>query len=522
MSLGLRESAYGARGMDLLIIGGGASGTAMLQALAAAVSRGERGLPRRIALVERTRALGPGLPYGETSEPFHTMGRTRTRRHEKGAQLRDRFERSAALLRTSGLTLHLRAEDEARALERDADGGWRLHTQKAELSAPCVVLATGHWHVHRLSHLRRAVDWRWDVRRLHAAVADEDDVLVLGMGQSGLDVAVALAERRARLPRERVGIVRLVSRTGLLPSVFGHIGDRRLSGATRSLEALVARGGLVRLHEVIEAVAADAQTVARAHGLEAPAAGVWTDEALTHWLSSRPDGVTLLREELSIARASLQAQRPIPWHPVLWHGMEQFHALMPRLPAEDRLLLAERWTPLLRHAEAIHAEAAERLLRGIDAGLIEVHAAGPDLRLEEDVTSIRAHGTFGTLQAKHVVDARGPDPRVELSDDALLKSLLAEGHVTPARIPFCERPSPRQRAIVPLGWHIEDEPGPLVTGGVWVDPETFGARDVEGDATRGLYALGPLTIGQFPFYAGLWAARQGAERVVRDLRRRAT
>ncbi len=67
---------------------------------------------------------------------------------------------------------------------------------------------------------------------------------------------------------------------------------------------------------------------------------------------------------------------------------------------------------------------------------------------------------------------------------------------------------------LPEGWSVEGKW--LVTGGLWVDPETFALRDREG-RSHGLFALGPLTVGQFPFYAGLWATRRAAGLIVASL-----
>ncbi len=474
----------------------------MLQALAQSAWSGS------VALVERGHELGPGLPYADASLPFHTMGRTRTTRHQKGEQLRARAQAAAAALKTRRVELHLLTDTQVTALRREADGGWRAETSAGSVRAEHVVLATGHWHVHRLSHLSRAVDWRWDVRRLLAAIRDEEDVLVLGMGQSGIDVATALAERRGDV--SKAGRVVLASRSGLLPSVFGHIGDKRRSGATRQLETLL-EPSQVRLADVVAAVRADTQAVAGpAHPLPE-----WSDETLLASVRD-VDGHALLRREVADAKASHAGMRPIPWHPVLWHGMVHFHALWPRLPAEDRLALAARWTPLMRHVEAIHVDAGERLLALLDEGRLELAGPGEDVTLREDEHGVTARGGRATVTAHRIVDARGPDPRIDLSDDSLVRSLLEAGHVSPARISF--RAQPSKPPLPPEGWRVEQREGEhtLITGGLWVDPRTFAALDA-GGRTHGLFTLGPLTAGQFPFYAGLWAARQGAARIVRAL-----
>lgn len=496
---------------DLLIIGGGASGTAVLQALAALTpARGRTRRHLRVALVERSTTPGPGLPYGDAADPLHTMGRTATLRHQKGAQLRQRFAAAVARLHDQGVLLTVLTGCEASALHHTM-GGWAATTNQGELQAPRAVLATGHWHVHRLEGFARAVDWRWDVRRLHAAIADDEEVIVLGMGQSGLDIALTLAERRTT--RRAAGRIHLVSRSGLLPGVFGYIGGTRRNQPTRALEALLDTPA-PRLSDVVEATRAGVTGSVTSTDERTPRA--WTAEALRA-STAGADGVEWLRRDLAAARASLAESKPIPWQPVLWHGLASFHALLPRLCAEDRLTLAANWTALMRHAEAIHAGAAARLLGAIDAGRVLVHATGASSDVGEDSHGVWIRGRDAEVRGHRLVDARGPDPRIGLSDDAVLKRLLDDGTVASGRVRF-EGPPAAQRDL-PEGWSVEANAHGewLITGGLWVDPATFEVRTPAGTPT-GLHALGPLTLGQFPFYAGLWGTRRAAELIVAALR----
>ncbi|MEU9142834.1 NAD(P)/FAD-dependent oxidoreductase [Streptomyces sp. NPDC048349] len=135
---------------------------------------------------------------------------------------------------------------EVTRLERDADGGWTLHaTGGRVLTAAAVVVATGFNHTPRLP------DWpgrdAYTGQLLHAADYRDPtpyagrDVLVVGVGNTGAEIAVDLAEggaARVRLavrtaphivrrstcgwPAQRTGIlvrrlpVRLVDRLGAL------------------------------------------------------------------------------------------------------------------------------------------------------------------------------------------------------------------------------------------------------------------------------------------------------------------
>lgn len=475
----------------------------MLQALAAHVREGGR-VPGPVVLFEAGERPGRGLPYGETADPHHTMGRTRTLRRDKGRQLEARLAQAVATLRGAGVALELRTRTPVLDLEPTAEGH-RLHTGEGQREAERVVLATGHWHVPRLAHLSSWVDWQWDVRRLRAAIEDGEDVLILGAQQSALDVATSLGLQRAGRPG--MGRIHLVSRLGVLPGVFGHVGRKEV--ATLSLEALT-RAPQVTLEALLEAVVRDAEAVAgRSLRLRE-----WTPERLAARTAGL-DGTRLLRHELSLAARSHRQKRPRPWHPVLWHGLPRFYDLLGRLSAEDRLRLAAHWTPLLRHAEAIHPEQAARVLALLEAGVVELHALGPTIRLGEAAGRVWAEGPRGRVEAARVVDARGPDPRLDRATPiGPVQRLLQRDVIASGRVAFRDRAT--LPATLPEGWSIErrGDTDWLITGGLWVDPETFAVRDPQG-RTRGLWALGPLTVGQFPFYAGLWATREAAGRIVR-------
>lgn len=484
----------------MVIVGGGASGTAMLQALAARVR--ERPVDH-VVLIERGERLGPGLPYTEASDPHHTMGRTRTLRRDKGVQLSRRFTEALATLRAGGIRVELLTQTQVHGLQ-PISGGVRVETGRGVLETPHVVLATGHWHVPRLAGFARAVDWRWDVRRLHAGIRDDEDVIILGAQQSGLDVATSLAARRAGVGG--AGRIHLVSRLGVLPGVFGHVGGKQV--ATLALEALLPRPR-VRLPELFDAVCEGARAVA---GRRVPASH-WSPNQLREALRG-VDGTALLRRELRAASRAHARARPIPWHPVLWHGLACFHALMPRLPAEDRLELAAHWTPVMRHVEAIHPAAAARALELIEGGQVVLHGLGEALQVEEDGGGVRVSGPRGSVQGARLVDARGPDPRVSAADETgPLGDLLRRGVLAEGRVAF-EGAAPAP-AAVPSPLRVQRSEGLdwLITGGLWVDRESFTALD-EAGRPGPFSALGPLTMGQFPFYAGLWATREAASRIV--------
>jgi uncharacterized NAD(P)/FAD-binding protein YdhS len=478
---------------DLVIVGGGPAATGVLVALAR-----RPGVLGRLVVVERGDTCGPGLPYGEAADPRHTYGRVPVRRRDKGKALREQFVRARDVLESAGTTVVLQTETTAERLSAGA-GCWQVDTDRGRIEASRAVLATGHWHVCHLAHIARAVDWRWDVRRLHAMLRDDEDLVVLGTSQSAIDVALALGARRERV--RAGGKVILASRRGLLPSVWGptNLSSSTRRGATH-LEALRTRED-VRLSDVLAAIQRDVRDLGGDACSEADPEAV---------LGPPADGAAVLRRDLATAIAARRIRRELPWQAAVWRSMPPALDIFPRLPAEDRLALAPRWSGFLRHLEAIHVAAAAQLLALVDAGLVQVRALGFDPVITEEAGGVRVCGPHAEIRGHRVLDARGPDPRIDRSDDAFLHSVLASGHAVAARIPFAGAPPTRDDVIVRAGR------AHLVTGGLWLDLASFRVRDDAG-STDSLYALGALTQGQLPLYLGLWGIRRGAERIAAHL-----
>jgi uncharacterized NAD(P)/FAD-binding protein YdhS len=484
---------------DLAIVGGGPAGTHVL----AALGKRRRAARARIVVIERTDEMGPGLPYGEAADPKHTLGRVPWKRRDRGDALRAQFKSALEALERRGFDVVVQSSTEAQRLLR-RDGAWQLETDRGSVVADNAVLATGHWHVHRLAHMERAIDWRWDVRRLHDALRKHEDVLVLGTSQSAVDIAIALAMHAQRTGEVAPAKIVLASRRGLLPSVWGPLlSSKSPPGAALQLEQLRARDD-VRLHDVFEAIRLDIRKLG-AKLCEDPERPVWP---------ARPvDGAAVMRRDLQEAVDAFRDGREIPWQAVLWPTVPAVFDLFPRLVAEDRLLLAPRWYGFLRYLEAIHVDAAKQIIDLVDAGRLRICTLGEDVSLEESARGVKASGSLGEARADRVIDARGPDPRIQNSDDVFVKSVLDSGYAVPARVPFLQPPHDLEPE-----WETVTEAGRtyLVTGGIWVDPKTFHVRNAHGQ-TSNLFALGPLTLGQFPVYLGLWALRRAAGLIVKQL-----
>jgi len=177
---------------DLLIVGAGAAG------LNAALAAKERGL--RVLVLEKAKIANTieDFPEGKWvyAEPDATPPKGKL--WLDGARKEDLIARWHQIVRENGL--EVRTEEGLKSLERRGDGAFRVVSDKAEYRARRVILATGQRGNPR--KLRVKGEERERVyHRLYAPRHYKDqDILVVGGGNSAVEAALVLAEQnRVRL-----------------------------------------------------------------------------------------------------------------------------------------------------------------------------------------------------------------------------------------------------------------------------------------------------------------------------------
>ncbi|MEZ0448300.1 flavin-containing monooxygenase [Cellulomonas sp. ICMP 17802] len=182
--------------LPVIVVGGGPAG------LAVAASLGRRGVPA--VVLERSDAVGASWRRHYERLHLHT---TRRGSSLPGLVIPRRYGRWVAradVVRylesyTAHHRLQVRTGVEVARIDRDVDGTWRVGTTAGEsLSARAVVVATGYNHTPVppawpgretfTGELVHASDYR------HAGPYRGRDVLVVGVGNTGAEIAVDLTE----------------------------------------------------------------------------------------------------------------------------------------------------------------------------------------------------------------------------------------------------------------------------------------------------------------------------------------
>lgn len=248
------------------VIGGGPGGLAAAAAL--------RGRGVRAVVVEKSDAVGASWRRHYDRLRLHT---TRRLSALPGLPMPRRFGRWVARADVVRYLekyaefheLEIVTGVEVTRLESDGDGGWTLHASGGRvLTAAAVVVATGYNHTPRLP------DWpgrgTYTGELLHAADYREPgpyagrDVLVVGVGNTGAEIAVDLAEGGAAR-------VRLAVRTA------PHIVRRSTAGWPAQRTGILVRRLPVPLVDRLGALVARASVPdLSAHGLPRPATGLYS------------------------------------------------------------------------------------------------------------------------------------------------------------------------------------------------------------------------------------------------------
>lgn len=427
------------RRWDVLVVGGGASGTL----LAAQLLR-QAPSPLRVALLERSERVGPGLAYSTPSEshllnvpagrmsafpddPEHFLRWLRrvepdtqpgdfVQRRRYGQYL-ETVLREARAAAAPGVVLEV-IPGEAVSLSREGEGARVVLADGSALEARTVVLAVGNalpadlavedGGLYASPHYIRSP---WTEGAL-GRVQPHHPVLLIGTGLTMVDTVLSLAERHHE------GRIHALSRHGLLPHVH-----RPGGGAGPPVSLAEPQ----RVRSILK--------------------------ALRHEARSAREG--------SDWRGVMDAVRPQTVS--LWRG----------LPLSERrrfLRHLRAFWDVHRHRMAPAVHDILQRLQGV--GVLRVHAARVrGFRVTDEgwvMGRVRPRGTSreATFRVKHVINCTGPDASIGRGHP-LLRGLLESGLVQPDALA--------------LGLATDAE-GALL--------------DAEGRASTVLFTLGPLRRGE--------------------------
>jgi uncharacterized NAD(P)/FAD-binding protein YdhS len=427
----MRDANY-----DVLIIGGGFSGTAL------AIQLLRRSPHARLAIVDAGSAPGRGLAYATAwpchllnvscgsmsafpSEPRHFLDWARAR---LGASTRDSdflpravYGEYVSSLLDDSLARHSRnfrwIRDEAVALESSAPGITLATKSGARLRAKHTVLATGNFPPAKLKISGLGDDARRFFRSSWASDALEGvsaggSVLLIGSGLTSADLAVALESKGF------AGVIHILSRHGLLPHTHG---------TASKWPQFVSEAAPITMRRLVRLVRSEVQRAAEA--------GVpWT--------------------------AVVDALRPVTRG--IWQSLPD---------SERRRFLRHVRTFWEVHRHRVAPEIGATIRRMMAEGRIQLHA-GRATHYREDETCAelqfrpRGADAGGCLAVDRVINCTGPETDFRRIPSPLIQSLLQQGLAVPDALS--------------LGLNV-DVHGALINGA--------------GEASHSLFALGPARKG---------------------------
>jgi uncharacterized NAD(P)/FAD-binding protein YdhS len=545
--------------IDLSIIGGGLTGTAMLwQCIRQARMAAERnsGLPSRIRvrIFEKQRWFGPGFPHHINNVlPCHItnmcasdMGifiedpgdfqswtvRNRTSlinrfswfgpflkqqesfpavcdhypRAIMGEYLKTRFLQAVALARQMGMTLELHGGTEVTDLQQDS-GKFRLSCQNPDTGetsvteAAQVLIATGHWQKQR--HDPFFFPSPWPAQTLRQCIPMGVKVGIIGTSLSAIETLLTLTSED-RFARSEKGELKYLppenTRTFCLFSRKGLL--PKVRGRTGTYRNQFFRP------EILENILADNTNL---HPWKAVFDRLDTE---LHHAYGRPfnwDDIinpsgspeTVLAQSIRDAIRGDTPQGDVLWQTVLSQGIDAMKQVYLCLTPGRRKQFEQQYgSAFFTHAATQPIVNAEKLLALIRAGIVEIKRLGSSYRLLKDEPEARYVFVYKDRQGhtqKHpcsyLVDARGQNKSILTDPSFLTQSMVARGIV------LTETSRNDRRADEPANDGITSpEAGPQDTGSIWIDPDTHQVMQWHDDGqarpAESLYAVGAMVRGQ--------------------------
>jgi uncharacterized NAD(P)/FAD-binding protein YdhS len=471
------------------IIGGGLTGTAMLQLFVEKV-RQEIDLNLlnpseiKIQIFEKQETFGPGFPHSDRNVmPFHitnmcakdmgilfgnpadfqewvvhhldslqkqfpyfentSFGREGCNHYPRaimGAYLTQRFHEAYQKAQALGLVVELQSHSEVIDIEERRD---KIHlTVKNRLSGSIfsctayrVLLATGHWFEEK--ERNHYFPSPWPAKNLLQKIPEGEKVAVIGTSLSAIEVVLTLTSDGHFIRDDSGNLVyvppanprrfALYSRRGLLPKVRGKMGTYRNRFLThKKLESLIAENqGYLTLEAVFQLLNSELEA-AYGHDID------W--KAVVN--PTRPP-VKLLQQYLEDARHGDGPDSELMWQTVLHQSFDLAREIYLRLSLEDRERFDKTYTSVFfTHAATQPAINAEKMLAFMKSGLVEVFKLGRNYQFVKNDTKDGwefiyqdSNGEAKRDAYRYVVNARGQAKSIQTDPSLLTKNLLKRGIV---------------------------------------------------------------------------------------------
>lgn len=419
---------------DLVIIGGGACGVAVVAHMIERFKQGQN--QRSIILIEKNESIGPGLAYSAAcigtnlnmqanaagvyaDDPEHFtrwMGAHFPNmkdtpfppRQIYGFYLSSVLEGVTEDAKRLGVTFRI-VKDEAVDLDPVDQRLEITLARGARIQATNVVLAFGNFPstFHpELVGCSRFISPVWPLSRLDVIPSDAP-VSILGSSLTAMDVAISLAENGHEGP------ITLVSRNGRLPKVQGIAPrfQRRyvMHSLARDLET--ANGGA--LDKVIDTIKREVESLG------------WHKQCEWSEIKAPKDPLSEFRTAIKSAEDG-----DVSWQPVLratapvaeryWNCMS---------PGEKEILLQDYMGIWFHYRHPMTLENARKVLALIEKGQLRVVRSASKVRWECDHFSAAADG--GNIQSKYFIEAAGQTFNAGSIELPLMKRLLGKGILIP-------------------------------------------------------------------------------------------
>ncbi|KEQ78398.1 hypothetical protein M438DRAFT_285793 [Aureobasidium pullulans EXF-150] len=414
---------------DVVVVGGGASGVAVVLHLLEKIKQGKR--MKSITLLEKSKAAGPGLAYSEacagTILNMHadTMGlyindhlhfsKWRAARYpdlqpepfplrsQYGQYLRSQLEIARKESCRLDVVLNVIC-GEVVDVQRKRGGFLLELTSRIKINTQVLVLALGNFAkvVHPgLLGVAGYFPSPWPNSALKI-IPPESPVSVLGTGLTAIDVAICLSENGHEGP------IHLVSRSGRLPKVQGHCEpySRRyvLHCLARDVEQRPERS-FIRIIETIS------QELDR---------GACGDSSQTQ---SSTDSLTEFQASVNAAENHL-----VQWQAVFRATAPVVERYWHTFPNSTKdLFLGEFFSTWMTYRHSIPLENARKIVTLISRGQLRVHC-GEKAFLSGDEFLVST--TSGLVQSPWLIEAAGQEHDPYKSGSELLKRLLDAGELT--------------------------------------------------------------------------------------------